>query len=404
MCAYRYHDIILCYPCNLPSLNPTLVPAPLPPPDWLPVTPSAHSAHAPLAMGVGGTPFFEVTNRLGNGMPRLYLKDETRNPTGSLKDRASALVVEYAKSRGIAVITTASTGNAGVALSGMAAAAGIRTVVFVPASCPAAKVAQLRVYGANVVLVQGSYDDACALCIAAADKNGWLCRNTAYNPLTSEGKKTVGMEIAAQFDSIANSDTTADILRVPDVVMVSVGDGNIITGVYKGFRDLHRAGKTTKMPRIIGVQSEGSDACTRAWESNKSASELPSLPGISSNTRADSLSVDLPADRTNAVLAVQETKGAFVRVTDDAIIAAIQQLASATGVFAEPAAASVVAGLHEAKRQGMLNGAEHVALIITGSGLKDVPAAIQSCGVSPASQPPLQVQPGDLEGLSSLSC
>ena len=159
----------------------------------------------------------------------LYIKDDGRNPTASFKDRPSALAVVKAQEAGATIITTASSGNAGSALAGMCASVGMPSVIFVPASAPAAKIAQLQIYGAIVVLVEGNYDQAYDLCIEASERFGWYQRSTGYNPFTREGKKTAALEIAEQLS-----------WNVPDKVFVSVGDGNIISGLWKGFNDFYR--------------------------------------------------------------------------------------------------------------------------------------------------------------------
>ncbi len=233
-----------------------------------------------------------------------------------------------------------------------------------PKSAPEAKIAQLLVYGAEVYLVDGTYDDAFELCLGATDLMGWYCRNTGYNPFMSEGKKTVGYEITEQLG-----------WQAPDVVVVSVGDGCIIGGVHKGFYDLLQLGWIERMPRLIGAQAAGSDACLRAWESGTNH-----LPRIAATTRADSISADFPRDGHKAVRAVRETGGAFVRVSDDQILAAIPELAQGCGVFAEPAAAAAWAGTKQALADGLIAADERVVVISTGSGLKDVPAAMGSVG------------------------
>ena len=220
---------------------------------------------------VGGTPLLPVPGlRRELGMPHLWVKDETRNPSGSTKDRASLLVVAKAIEYGVDTVATASTGNAASALAAVAAAAGVRAVVFVPASAPAAKLAQAATYGARVVPVAGSYDEAFELSIAACEKFGWYNRNTAFNPFTIEGKKTVALEIAADLKPEA-----------PDVALVPTGDGVIISGVAKGFADLVHGGLLHRRPRLIAVQPTGSPAIARALRSGASASRPSPTPPAS---------------------------------------------------------------------------------------------------------------------------
>jgi threonine synthase len=314
---------------------------------------------------VGWTPLF-TAQRLAKslGLRSVWIKDDGRNPTASLKDRASAMVVARAKQIGAEVVTTASTGNAAAALAGVCASAGLRAVIFVQEKAPPAKIAQLLVYGATVFLVRGTYDEAFDLCVQAAEEYGWYCRNTGMNPYTTEGKKTTAFEIAEQLG-----------WRVPDAVVVSVGDGSIIGGQYKGFRDLLSLSWIRELPRLIGVQAEGSSSLVRAWKNGENPASMTPGPA---ETVADSISASLPRDRVKAIRAVRETNGAYVSVSDDAIIAAIAELGRETGVFAEPAAAATLAGLRQAQLEGVIQPDERVALLITGSGLKDIASAMRS--------------------------
>ncbi|GAB4561831.1 MAG: threonine synthase [Anaerolineae bacterium] len=326
----------------------------------------------PLA--VGWTPLYEAPRLARDlGVRRLWVKDDGRNPTGSLKDRASSLVLAVARERGEPVVTTASTGNAAAALAGLAAAFGQRTVIFVPERAPRAKVAQLVAYGARVLLVRGNYDVAFELCLKVAHTFGWYCRNTGYNPYTAEGKKTAALELAEQMG-----------WRVPDWVVVPVGDGNIITGVHRGFQDLYHLGWIDRLPRLLGVQATGAAAVVEAWSAG-----LDAPRAVQASTVADSIASDLPRDGRRALRAVRETGGACVAVTDDEILAAIPQLASGCGVFAEPAAAATLAGLRRALRDGVIEADAEVALLVTGNGLKDVDSLLRVAETPPVIEPDL---------------
>lgn len=326
----------------------------------LPVTPT--SLLPPLR--IGWTPL-QVTPALAveGGLATVWVKDETGEPTGSLKDRASAIAVVRAGERSASVITTASTGNAAAALAGVAASVGGKTVIFVPATAPEAKVAQLLAYGARVLLVDGTYDDAVNLCLEAGRRHGWYNRTTGYNPYMSEGKKTVAYEIAEQLE-----------WQVPDAIVVPVGDGCIIGGVYKGFYDLREMGWVDSLPRLIGVQAEGSSFLADAWRSGE---DVLTKPAIETSTVADSIAAGLPRDRIKAMRAVTGTGGAFLTVSDDAILAAIPAVASRTGVFLEPAAAAAWAGTLTAREEGLLGPRDRVVVLGTGNGMKDVPAAMR---------------------------
>jgi threonine synthase len=313
------------------------------------------------------------------GLSRFYIKDESKNPTASFKDRASAVVVARAKEIGAEVIVTASTGNAGAALAGMAAAIGSRAVIFAPKTAPPAKVAQLLVYGASVYLVDGSYDEAFDLTLEASNEFGWYCRNTGYNPFTAEGKKTAAFEIWEFMKK-----------QAPDVsrearwnIFVSVGDGNIISGIHKGFKDLVELGWIDEVPRIFGIQSTGSAAVANAFDA-----QSEEIVPVRADTVADSISVDLPRDGLRAVRAATQTGGAYILVEDEQIIKAIADLGT-VGIFAEPAGATSYAGVKQAVAQGLIDSEEPVLAINTGSGLKDVKAAMSAVSAAPVIEPTL---------------
>jgi threonine synthase len=333
---------------------------------YKPLMPIEADAPIPPLM-VGDTPLYKADNVARQlGLREVWVKDDGRNPTASLKDRASTLIVAKAQAEGREIVTTASTGNAAAALAGLAASVQAPTVIFVPASAPEAKITQLLVYGAHVLLVDGTYDDAFELCLEATDAYGWYCRNTGYNPYTAEGKKTVSYEIC---EGLAGE---AGHFAALDAILVSVGDGNIISGVHKGLKDLLALGWIERMPRLIGVQAEGSAAMYQVW---KAGGDPWTMAPIDAQTVADSISAGLPRDRVKALHAVTETDGAYLTVTDDEILAAIPALARATGVFAEPAASATYAGLIKAAEAGLVRPDERVVALITGNGLKDVGSA-----------------------------
>jgi threonine synthase len=344
----------------------------------------------------GWTPIFAPA-RLAKalGLETLWLKDESRNPTASFKDRASALVVARAQEIGAEVVVTASTGNAGAALAGMSAAVGQRAVIFAPRTAPPAKIAQLLIYGSQVILVDGTYDQAFDLSVQAAQEFGWYCRNTGYNPFTTEGKKTAAFEIweflwreekwkKRQEIGVPSTTTISAPLHYPGSIFVSVGDGNIISGIHKGFKDLMALGWIDEIPGIYGVQSEGSAAIANAFK----AGNEEIIP-VSAHTIADSISVDLPRDGVRAVRAARETGGSYIVVSDEEIIEAIASLGKA-GIFAEPAGAAGYAGLKKAIQKGVITPAEPVIVLNTGSGLKDVRAAMRAVGEAPVIEPTLE--------------
>lgn len=335
---------------------------------YRPLLPISSDAVVP-PLSVGGTPMYDAPRLAGAvGIDELWVKDEGRQPTASLKDRASAMAVTKAMERGEHTISAASTGNAAAALAGMAASVGLDAVIFAPAAAPEAKIAQLLAYDATVVLVDGSYTDAFALSMEAAAEYGWYNRNTGFNPYMTEGKKTAGLEI---LEDLA--------WEPPDAIFVSVGDGSIIGAVHKAMRDALALGWIRRSPRLFGIQAAGSDYLVQAFETGE---DVLSKPAIDAATVADSISADLPRDRVKAMAAVTETGGAFLRVTDDEILRAVPTLARGSGVFAEPAGAAPYAGVIAAANDGLIGADDSVVVLATGSGLKDTASAMRAVAMA----------------------
>jgi threonine synthase len=330
----------------------------------------------------GWTPVYSpVHPDIRLGLKYLWIKDESRNPTASFKDRASAVVVARAREIGAEVVVTASTGNAGAALAGMSAAVGQKAVIFAPRTAPSAKVAQLLVYGATVLLVDGNYDQAFDLSIQASNEFGWYCRNTGYNPFTIEGKKSAAFEIwESMYRNVISFVPETKVLSI----FVSVGDGNIISGLHKGFKDLEAMGWLPAMPRIYGVQAEGSAAIANAFHEGSEQ-----ISPVTARTLADSISVDLPRDGVRAVRAARETGGSYITVSDPEIIEAIGKL-GVIGVFAEPAGATAYAGLVKAVQEGKISSNDPILVLNTGSGLKDVGAAMKAVIEAPIIEPTIE--------------
>lgn len=319
---------------------------------------------------VGCTPAYRfpaLGERLG-GLADLVIKDDGQNPTASYKDRASSVVVIKAQERGESVVTCASTGNAASSLSGFAAATPLQAVIFVPRSAPEAKIAQLLIYGARVFLVRGTYDDAYDLASEASEAFGWYNRSAAMNPYLVEGKKTGALELAEQLR-----------WNVPDVVFVAVGDGSVISGVCKGFQELLRLRWIDRIPRVIGVQAEGSSPVADAFDRTGEGTNDVEIVDVAADTVADSICVGKPRDIVKAVRYVRRTRGGFVCVSDEEILDALAGLARDTGVFAEPAGAAAYAGAQKLASQGELAG-KRVAVMVTGNGLKDIASARKVAG------------------------
>ncbi|MGC9396172.1 MAG: threonine synthase [Anaerolineae bacterium] len=342
---------------------------------YKPLLPVAPDSPVP-PLRVGWTPLYAAPRLAESlGLKNVWVKDDGVNPTASFKDRASAVAVVKAREAGAQVVTTASTGNAAAALAGLAASVGLQAVIFVPKTAPPAKIAQHLIYGARVLLVDGTYDDAFELTLKVAREFGWYNRNTAYNPYMSEGKKTAAYEICEQM-----------AWRAPDRVFVPVGDGCIIGGIHKGFRDLLALSWIDAMPKIMGIQAEGSSALVDAWERGLQGWEMTPQPA---DTIADSISAGLPRDRNKALAAVRETGGAYLRVTDQEILDTIPVIARNTGVFSEPAAAAAYAGLVKAVEKGLVDPDERIVVLLTGSGLKDINSAMKTVGQPPIVAPNL---------------
>jgi threonine synthase len=337
-------------------------------------------------LSIGWTPLYHVPSLSSHlGLKNVWVKDDGRQPTASFKDRASAIALVKAGEKGAEIITTASTGNAAAALSGLCASMQQANVIFVPESSPQAKIAQLLVFGSRVFLVKGSYDEAFELCLQATRAYGWYNRNSGFNPYMTEGKKTAAYEICEQLN-----------WKAPDCIFVSVGDGCIIGGLHKGLKDLIALGWIDKMPKLMGVQAAGSSYLYAAWMNGEDV--LTKAP-VRAQTIADSISTGLPRDRIKALAAVTRTGGAFICVEDNEILSAIPELARHTGVFAEPAGAAAYAGLVKAVDENLVSSEESIVVINTGNGLKDVAGAMQAMDL--VETRPFRIAP-DLEALKQV--
>ncbi len=339
---------------------------------FLPVT----KPHSPFPLRIGATPLYPA-KRLGQslGLRNLYLKDDTVNPSASSKDRASVIAVRRALDIGADIVSVASTGNAGSSLACVAAAVGMQAIVFVPETAPAAKLAQALSFGATVLAVRGNYDDAFDLCRVASDEFGWFNRSTGYNPFTREGKKICAYEIWQSLDG-----------RVPDRIVVPTGDGNLLSGMWKGWCDLKGVGLINRMPKIDCAQSEASAAISntvrriRDGEASKIDWPAIAVDEVKAATIADSIAVDRPRDGLAAVRAVIESGGEAVTVTDADILAAIPEMARLSGVFPEPAAAAPWAAVRQMVGNNTIETDELVVCLVSGSGLKDIGSAQKAAG------------------------
>jgi threonine synthase len=311
------------------------------------------------SLQVGWTPVVRADSLARHlGLKTLYLKDDGRNPSGSLKDRASSVGVVKAQEKQQKIIACASTGNAASSLAGMAASLGLRSVIFVPERAPEPKVTQLLIFGATVLRVRGSYEDAFQLCQRACERWGWYNRNSGINPYLVEGKKTAGLEICEQL-----------AWQVPDWVAVSVGDGCTIAGVWKAFYEMKALGLIERAPRMLGVQAAGAAPVTTAFRTGEP------LQPLEPHTIADSIAVGVPRNWKKAVLALRASDGTALNVQDEEILEAMRSVGRLTGIFAEPAAATAVAGVARAVKEGLINRRASVLALVTGNGLKDIRSA-----------------------------
>lgn len=321
---------------------------------------------------VGNTPLYQTETLNGSPLPfSLHLKDDSQNPTYSFKDRASSLVSAFAKENNIETIITASTGNAGSSLAGMCAAQSQKAIIILPEHAPHGKLTQSLMYGAKVIRVKGTYDDAFDLSVKATKQFGLYNRNTAFNPLTIEGKKTVSFELFEQLGQ-----------KVPDKIFIPVGDGVIISGVYKGFEDLLKLGLIDKLPVIVAVQSEGSANLVK----NISANDFTVYP---SNTIADSISVDIPRNFYMAQNYITKFNGEYLTVSDNKILEASRVLSQNTGLFAEPASAAAFAGFLTCRDENRFPDKSTNVVLLTGSGLKDLTALKKTFNIPDSIAPDL---------------
>jgi threonine synthase len=313
-------------------------------------------------LSVGGTPLIAPPElRKVTGMAQLWLKDETRGPSGSTKDRATALVLQHVMNTGITTVSCSSTGNVAASLAVGAAAAGKKAVVFVSADIAESKLRLMHTAGARILKVKEGYAAAFRLSRQAARTFGWYDRNTGVNPLTLEGKKTVAFEIWEQLGR-----------EVPDVVIVPVGDGVTLSGMAKGFRELVLCGGAHRVPRLVGVQAEGCQPIKRAWDTRS-----PISP-VEPSTIADGIAVGAPASGAMVLRDVRQSGGGFVAVPDDEILSAVRTLATRAGVLAEPAAAAAFAGLLRAVNEGLVDRGDRAVVLVTGSALK-TPQFLRAC-------------------------
>ena len=351
---------------------------------------------APPARGlaVGSTPLL-AADRLGPalGIDTLWLKDDTRNPTLSFKDRAVAVAAAQAQSFGIDTLACASTGNLAGATAAAAAALGMPAYVFIPADLEPAKVEHALAYGATVVPIEGTYDDVNRLCLEIADETGWGFVNINLRPFYAEGSKTLAFEIAESLG-----------WRSPDVVVAPIASGAMFTKLAQGFGELADTGLIPRRPiRFVGGQAAGCAPVATAW-----ADDVEVRPVREPNTFVRSLAIGNPADGRYAVELARESNGSIEAIEDHETAAAIRQVATLEGVFPETAGGVTLAAVQAARRRGIIRPGDEVVALLTGNGVKtpdarllghgQEPAAPGRAGLAPAIRPNLGAFEAWLEG------
>ncbi|MBM7622488.1 threonine synthase [Sporohalobacter salinus] len=339
---------------------------------YLPLLPVDPATTRP-SLQVGWTPMYQskaLAKQLG--LENLYIKDDGLNPTASLKDRASVMAVVKGQEGGATTVACSSTGNAATSLAGNIASMGgdMEAVIFVPERVPGGKLAQLLIFGAQVVKVKGSYEEAYYLSDKAIKKWGWYNRNAAINPYLLEGKKTAVIELAEQLN-----------WDMPDWLVFSVGDGCTIAGAWKGLYDLKQIGFINRIPRLLGVQAEGCAPITESFKTDKP------LETTSEDTLADSIAVGSPRNYRKALEGIKASQGSMINVTDEEILEMMQLLGQTTGVFGEPAGVAGLAGLQKMVEEDKIESTAEVVTVVTGNGLKDIVNAKR------ATDAPLEVKP-----------
>lgn len=334
--------------------------------DLLPV-----KGYTPIDHAIGSTPLLAFNHT--PYVERLLIKNDGVNMSGSYKDRASVIAMNMAIKQGYDTIYCASTGNAASSLALLTAHSKLKTVIFVPKSAPAGKLAQLMAAGVTLHVIDGTYDEAFDVAYKVGEKHEWYCRNSAINPYLLEGKKTAAFEILVQND-----------YRVPDYCLVSVGDGTVISSLIKGFEEFVKVGLVSDVPTVVGVQAEGAATLKHVFDAGKPYKPLQE----STSTIADSISVGNPRDVIKACQFIERNGGELVTVTDDEIVNAIMEMTTLTGVFAEPAGAAPFAALKKLALSGKIKPEDQVVLVVTGNGLKDTSSlktgAIKPIGVNEA--------------------
>jgi threonine synthase len=321
----------------------------------------------PETLTAGWTPLVRADRLAAElGLGELWIKDDTRNPTNSFKDRVVAVALAKALEFGHKTVACASTGNLANAVAAAAARTGLTSYVFVPADLESAKVLTTSVYGGNVVAIDGNYDEVNRLCTEIADTHEWAFVNINVRPFYAEGSKTIAFETAEQLG-----------WQTPDHVVVPIGSGSLLTKVRKGFEELHRVGLLDEAPeiRISGAQATGCSPVATAF-----TEQSDDIRPVKPSTIAKSLAIGNPADGYYALDAIRSSGGAAAAVTDAEIVDGIRLLARTEGIFGETAAGVTIATLARLAADGVVRPDERVVAYVTGHGLKTLDALVGDGG------------------------
>src|SRR5438105_5831599 len=319
--------------------------------DLLPV-----EADSAVDLGTGFTPLVRADRLAAElGLGEVWLKNDTRNPTNSFKDRVVSVALSKALEFGFKVAACASTGNLANSVAAHAARAGLGSYVFIPSNLEQGKIVTTAIYGGNLVAIEGNYDDVNRLCAELAGVYEWAFVNVNMRPFYAEGSKTLAFETAEQLG-----------WQVPDHVVVPVASGSLLTKIRKGFEELHRVGLLDDAPRVrvSGAQALGCSPVAKAFIEN-----ADTIRPVKPDTIAKSLAIGNPADGYFALDVVRTTGGGFAAVTDDEVVDGMRLLARTEGIFAETAGGVTVATVKKLAADGVLRPAERVVVYITGHGL-----------------------------------
>lgn len=327
-------------------------------------------------LGTGCTPLVRADRLAAElGLGEVWVKNDTRNPTNSFKDRVVSVALSKALDFGFAVAACASTGNLANSVAAHAARAGLRSYVFIPSDLEQGKVVTTAVYGGEVVAIDGSYDDVNRLCAELAGIHEWAFVNVNMRPFYAEGSKTLAYETAEQLG-----------WQAPDHVVVPVASGSLLTKIRKGFDELHRVGLLDEAPRVrvSGAQALGCSPVAQAFIEGSDT-----IRPVKPSTIAKSLAIGNPADGYFALDVVRSTGGGLAAVTDDEVVEGMRLLARTEGIFAETAGGVTIATLKRLAAEGVVRPDERVVVYVTGHGLKTLEAVAPQCGPTATIAPTL---------------